>query len=172
MCALAVLQKARARAAAWLPRVELRRRHVLLCTGQCAREDHAARTTICTAMQHPEMQRHRRLQARTSERSCARPALQGLPAQREDLRARCGCYVRQGLTDVLGRHVLLQGWRAGVLSRVVSSASSPRRTALIVWSGGVPRCSTSGLSPSTSSPPTHVGESESSNTREPPSAIE
>ncbi len=40
---------------AWLPRVGLRRRRVLLWTGQCAREDHAARTIICTAMQHPEI---------------------------------------------------------------------------------------------------------------------
>jgi hypothetical protein len=55
MCALAELQKARARAAAWLPRVELRRRLVSRWTGQCAREDRAARTTICTAMQHPEI---------------------------------------------------------------------------------------------------------------------
>ena len=37
MCALAELQKACARAAAWLPQVELRRRLVLLCTGQRAR---------------------------------------------------------------------------------------------------------------------------------------
>ncbi len=34
-------------------RVELRRRLVLL--GIRAREDHAARTTLCTAMQHPQI---------------------------------------------------------------------------------------------------------------------
>ena len=37
---------------AWLPRVGLRRRRVL--PGTRAREDHAARTPICTTMQHPD----------------------------------------------------------------------------------------------------------------------
>jgi hypothetical protein len=44
------------------------------------------------------------------------------------------------------------GGRAGVPTRVVSSASSPRRRAVLVRSGGAPRCSPSGLSPSTGSP--------------------
>ena len=39
---------------AQLLRVGLRRGRVLLGTGQCAREDHAARKPICTAMQRPD----------------------------------------------------------------------------------------------------------------------
>jgi hypothetical protein len=86
---------------------------------------------------------------RLQRRSCARRALQGLPSNTKI----CG----QGVVVTLGKATVCSPGLccsrvAGGCARVVSSASSPRRTALLVWSGGAPRCSTSGLSPSTSSP--------------------
>ena len=87
--------------------------------------------------------------ASKNERSCARRALQGLPSNTKI----CG----QGVVVTLGKATVCSPGLccsrvAGGCARVVTSASSPRRTALLVWSGGAPRCSTSGLSPSTSSP--------------------
>ncbi len=148
---------------AWLPRVELRRRLV--------REKHAARTAIGTAMQHPQIAKASAT-ARTNV-SCARPAVQGLPSQTRRCDAQgAGWYVGQSLTHGLGRHALLQVYlRAGVLSRVVSSASSPRRRALQcrarcpslfhLRSFAVDEFAT-----------THFGESEPASTREAPDASE
>ena len=122
------------------------RRRVLLGTGKRAREDHAARTTMCTAMQHPDCNGIGGCkQEQTFEK--------GLPAQRDDLAGKAVGLLRKASPRRCARPArAAPGWRAGVLTRVVSSASRPRRRALLVRSGGAPRCSTSSLSPPTSSP--------------------
>jgi hypothetical protein len=86
--------------------------------------------------------------ASKNERSCARPALQGLRSQREDLTGKAWL-LRKARPRCARPARAAPGLRAGVpeWSRVTSATQSRASV-----ERGAPRCFTSGLSPSTSSP--------------------